>query len=237
MTAVLKSHCKLAPMLLRRSRSYHLALTAIAVGVHAMSASAQTKSEQPSLGAGKLAGLDSSFGPGRVYHEQLRAPLVGALQREMGRAMYSGVAQGPQRIEIRQSGHLIRSTVVPEGPFTLTDLELDDRTSAVEVTMVDCDGNRRTDVVAAASLFDSVTPAPASNTAPATSASHTSPAMTAPYTEPAMTASYATQDVVAEHVRSSQNAGDDGAAQTYPIASADIEVAPIAATPSASRDV
>ncbi|MGV2292038.1 fimbria/pilus outer membrane usher protein [Trinickia sp. YCB016] len=236
MTAVLKSHCQLAPMPLRRSRSYHLALTAIALGVHAMSASAQTKSE-PSLGAEKLAALDSSFGPGRIYHEQLRAPLVGGLQREMGRATYSGAAQGPERVEIRQSGRLIRSTVVPEGPFTLRDLELGDRTSAVEVTTVDCDGNRHTDVVAAASLFDAVTPEPASHAAPVPLASHTAPATMASYTEPATTPSYAPRDVVAEHVRSSQNAVDDGAVQTFPIASTDIEIAPLPASPSASPDL
>ncbi|TKC90886.1 hypothetical protein FAZ69_05785 [Trinickia terrae] len=71
-------------------------------------------------------------------------------------------AQGPERIEIRQAGQLIRSTVVPAGPFALTNLALIDRTSAVEVTTVDCNGKRRTTVAEAVSLIDTAPPAAAS---------------------------------------------------------------------------
>jgi outer membrane usher protein FimD/PapC len=55
--------------------------------------------------------------------------------------MVEGLAQSPQaRVEVRQAGALIYSTVVPAGPFTLTDLPLLNGSSDLDVTVIETGG-------------------------------------------------------------------------------------------------
>lgn len=63
-----------------------------------------------------------------------------------------GVAIQQSRAEIRQAGVLIYTTMVPAGPFRLRHVPLIDRTSLIDVTLVDDAGNRRTFTVSPASL-------------------------------------------------------------------------------------
>ena len=48
-----------------------------------------------------------------------------------------GVAYGPSRIELRQNGALIYTTLVPSGPFTLRDLPLLSLQLDLEVTIIE----------------------------------------------------------------------------------------------------
>lgn len=200
-------------------KAAQLALTAIAMGVHAMSASAQTESRQL-MEANALVehGSTSAAGP-QIFDSTLargdaRRDFVdggnGRASSQAGGASLSGVAQGPERIEIRQSGQLVRSTVVPAGPYTLTDLRLVDHTSKVEITTLDCDGGRQTTVVDAASLLDAATMA---------------------------ASSYAPKGVYAEQVQTSRAPDQDAAVLTQPVSAADIDVAPIAANSSEAQGV
>ncbi|MEK7892639.1 fimbria/pilus outer membrane usher protein [Burkholderia contaminans] len=66
--------------------------------------------------------------------------------------MVEGVAQSQARVEVRQAGALIYTTVVPVGPFALTDLPLLNNSSDLEVTVIESDGARRSFLVPAASI-------------------------------------------------------------------------------------
>ena len=55
----------------------------------------------------------------------------------------SGIANTSQaRVEVRQQGILVYSTLVPVGPFTLTDVSLRNYTSDLNVTVVETDGSQ-----------------------------------------------------------------------------------------------
>lgn len=55
----------------------------------------------------------------------------------------SGIANTAQaRVEVRQQGILLYSTLVPVGPFTLTDVTLRNYSSDLDVTVVETDGSR-----------------------------------------------------------------------------------------------
>ncbi|HWW08368.1 fimbria/pilus outer membrane usher protein [Collimonas sp.] len=65
---------------------------------------------------------------------------------------YEGIAQSQARVEVRQAGLLIYSTVVPAGPFKLANLPLIDSISEVEIKLIESDGQNRVFKVAPASL-------------------------------------------------------------------------------------
>ncbi|WP_238704613.1 fimbria/pilus outer membrane usher protein [Pseudomonas nabeulensis] len=75
-------------------------------------------------------------------------------------AVVEGLAQSQSRIEVRQSGVLIHTTVVPEGPFRLTGLPLLNGTSDLDVTVIDVRGGRRSFAVPAASFAGAAPAAP-----------------------------------------------------------------------------
>ncbi len=75
-------------------------------------------------------------------------------------AVVEGLAQSQSRIEVRQSGVLIHSTLVPEGPFRLTGLPLLNGTSDLQVSVIDVRGARRSFVVPAASFAGAVPAVP-----------------------------------------------------------------------------
>lgn len=88
------------------------------------------------------------------------APLTGlqlfpdtALSRQdRNIVMVEGIAQSQARVEVRQAGALIYSTVVPPGPFVLTDLPLLNHSSDLNVSVIEADGAPRHFVVPAASI-------------------------------------------------------------------------------------
>lgn len=57
--------------------------------------------------------------------------------------MVSGIARAAQaRVEVRQSGRMIYSTLVPAGPFTLTDVPVISNNVGLDVTVTETDGSR-----------------------------------------------------------------------------------------------
>lgn len=75
-----------------------------------------------------------------------------ALQDQSQGATINGIANSPAQVEIRQNGTLIHSTVVPAGPFALTDVRRLNSRSDVEVTVRESLGDERRFSVPAAML-------------------------------------------------------------------------------------
>lgn len=75
-----------------------------------------------------------------------------ALQDQESGATISGIANSPAQVEVRQNGALIHSTVVPAGPFSLTDVRRLNSRSDVEVTVKESVGGDRRFTVPAAML-------------------------------------------------------------------------------------
>lgn len=63
-----------------------------------------------------------------------------------------GIAASQARVELRQSGALVYSTVVPAGPFTLEGVSQLDTRRDVQVTVIEADDSRRTFTVPAATM-------------------------------------------------------------------------------------
>lgn len=76
-----------------------------------------------------------------------------ALKRSTGSgANIEGIAQTQARVEVRQAGALIYTTMVPAGPFTLSSVPLLNGSNDVEVTVVEAMGATRKFIVPAAQL-------------------------------------------------------------------------------------
>lgn len=57
--------------------------------------------------------------------------------------MVSGIARSAQaRVEVRQAGRMVYSTLVPAGPFTLTDVPVVRDNAELDVTIIETDGSR-----------------------------------------------------------------------------------------------
>jgi len=118
-----------------------------------------------------FAPLQSTFQVGQISS---RSPVFGGLQlsgfqlfpdgvSRLGSAndvVVEGLAHSQARVEVRQSGVLIYSTLVPEGPFSLTGLPLLNGTSDLDVSVIDMRGGKRSFVVPAASFGAQVPVAP-----------------------------------------------------------------------------
>lgn len=114
-----------------------------------------------------FAGLRSTFQVGQISSNN---PVFGGLQlsglqlfpdgqsRAAGGSavVVEGLARSPSRVEVRQSGVLIHTTLVPEGPFSLTDLPLLNGTSDLEVNVIGTRGGGHSFRVPAASFGASV---------------------------------------------------------------------------------
>lgn len=75
-----------------------------------------------------------------------------ALQDQNQGATIDGIANGPAQVEVRQNGTLIHSTVVPAGPFSLSNVPRLNGRSDVEVTVKETSGEERRFIVPAAML-------------------------------------------------------------------------------------
>lgn len=69
-----------------------------------------------------------------------------------GGAVVEGLALSQSRVEVRQSGALIYTTLVPEGPFTLSNLPLLNGTSDLEVSVIEESGAEQRFIVPSASF-------------------------------------------------------------------------------------
>ncbi|MET3632010.1 fimbria/pilus outer membrane usher protein [Burkholderia sp. 572] len=82
----------------------------------------------------------------QFFPEQALAP------HTTGQSLIQGIANSQARVEVRQNGILIHSTVVPPGPFTLSDVPLTSTARDVTVTVVETDGSQHSFVVPTAAL-------------------------------------------------------------------------------------
>lgn len=101
---------------------------------------------------GQINIANSAFG-GAITGMQL-IPESALQNNDKNNVMVEGIAQSQARVEVRQSGALIYSTVVPGGPFALTDLPLLSGVSDLEVTVIEANGAQRRFTVPAASLHN-----------------------------------------------------------------------------------
>jgi outer membrane usher protein FimD/PapC len=88
-------------------------------------------------------------------------PIVGlqvfpeqALRRANGRgALVQGIAQTQARVEVRQLGALVYSTLVPPGPFSLPHVPVLYGNTGMDVTVIESNGASRTFTIPAAALL------------------------------------------------------------------------------------
>lgn len=113
---------------------------------------------QSTFQVGQLSSNNPVFGGVQFSGFQLSPDGLSRTQAGDNNVVVEGLAQSQSRIEVRQSGVLIHSTLVPEGPFRLTGLPLLNGTSDLDVTVIDVRGAKRSFVVSAAS-FRGVAPA------------------------------------------------------------------------------
>ncbi|MGE8393461.1 MAG: fimbria/pilus outer membrane usher protein [Pseudomonas sp.] len=67
-------------------------------------------------------------------------------------ATVEGIAYSTARVEVRQNNALIHTSVVPAGPFSLSNLQLLSSNSDLDVTVIEADGSRQAFSIPAASL-------------------------------------------------------------------------------------
>lgn len=79
-------------------------------------------------------------------------PETALLEEAGNRAVVEGIAEGEARVEVRQGGLLIHSTIVPPGPFTLTGLQLNNANIDLQVRVIEAGGVPRSFVVPASSF-------------------------------------------------------------------------------------
>ncbi|WP_178380696.1 fimbrial biogenesis usher protein [Pseudomonas fluorescens] len=76
-----------------------------------------------------------------------------ALQgRSQGGATVEGIAQSAARVEVRQAGALIHTSLVPAGPFSLANVQLLNGRTDLDVRVIESDGSQRSFTIPAASL-------------------------------------------------------------------------------------
>ena len=76
-----------------------------------------------------------------------------ALLRPAGnRVVVEGIAQTEARVEVRQNGALLYSTIVPPGPFSLTDIKLNNANVDLKVTVFEVNGAQHSFVVPASTF-------------------------------------------------------------------------------------
>lgn len=104
---------------------------------------------------GQISGISPVFGGMQLMGAQLFPDGVDGGVANSGGGV-EGHALSQSRIEVRQSGALIYTTVVPEGPFSLQNLPLLNGTSDLHVTVVETRGGQRSFVVPAATFRSAV---------------------------------------------------------------------------------
>lgn len=76
-----------------------------------------------------------------------------ALQsKDLGGATVEGIAQSQARVEIRQAGALIHTSLVPAGPFKLPNVQVLNGFTDLDVRVIEASGEQRSFIVPAASL-------------------------------------------------------------------------------------
>lgn len=100
---------------------------------------------------GQISGVNPVFGGVQLLGAQLFPDGIQSGAANNG-VVVEGQAFSQSRVEVRQSGALIYTTLVPEGPFALNNLPLLNGTSDLQVTVIETRGGQRSFVVPAASF-------------------------------------------------------------------------------------
>lgn len=108
-------------------------------------------SQQAVFQGGEINVGNSIFAGPAIYGMQWMPELALKRPSSPGTAV-EGIAQTQARVEVRQAGALIYTTVVPPGPFTLTNIPLLNGSNDLEVTVIEATGASRRFVVPAALL-------------------------------------------------------------------------------------
>ncbi|WP_231501996.1 fimbria/pilus outer membrane usher protein [Herbaspirillum sp. RV1423] len=101
--------------------------------------------------AGQINIANSAVSGGAITGAQI-IPETALMSLNRNNVMVEGIVQSQARVEVRQAGALIYTTIVPTGPFALSDLPLLNSGSDLEVTIVEANGAQRRFIVPAASL-------------------------------------------------------------------------------------
>lgn len=102
------------------------------------------------LQAGQISMANPVLAGARITGVQLLSEQ--ALMVPASNAPIEGIAHSQARVEVRQAGALVYSTVVPAGPFALAGLPRLDRRTDLEVTVIEAGGEQRSFIVPAAML-------------------------------------------------------------------------------------
>jgi outer membrane usher protein FimD/PapC len=94
----------------------------------------------------------TNFPVGALYGVQLFPEQALATPAGSG-AVVQGIAQTQARVEVRQLGSLVFSTLVPPGPFTLDNLPIQSSNANLDVTVIEANGSRRQFTVPAGSFM------------------------------------------------------------------------------------
>lgn len=144
-----------------RSRQVHVSDNGVAHNEHLYAyAQRDIAAVQSTFQVGQLSSNNPLFGGIQLSGVQFSPDGQSRLPAGSNNAVVEGLAQSQSRIEVRQSGVLIHSTLVPEGPFRLSGLPLINGTSDLEVSVIDVRGTRRSFVVPAASFAGAAPAAP-----------------------------------------------------------------------------
>lgn len=108
-------------------------------------------SQQAVFQGGEINVANSIFPGPAIYGAQWMPEMALRRPANPGTAV-EGIAQTQARVEVRQAGAVIYTTVVPPGPFTLTNIPLLNGSNDLEVTVIEATGASRRFVVPAAQL-------------------------------------------------------------------------------------
>lgn len=98
--------------------------------------------------AGQINLLNPILSGAQMTGAQVMSEQALAVQGSAGAV--EGIAQSPSRVEVRQDGVLVYSTVVPAGPFSLTGIPRVNRSADLDVTVTGDDGASQHFIVTAA---------------------------------------------------------------------------------------
>ena len=108
--------------------------------------------QQQVLQTGQISLSNSLFGTGQVLGAQV-FPEAALKNTKRGAGLVKGIADSPSVVEVRQSGALVYSTMVPAGPFTLDDFSLLNTRTELNVTVTGQDGDKRQFIVPASAFL------------------------------------------------------------------------------------
>jgi outer membrane usher protein FimD/PapC len=111
------------------------------------------------LQAGQINIRNSVF-PGAAITGLQMVPDAALQGRGLGGVTVEGIAQTQARVEVRQAGALIHTSLVPAGPFKLPNVQLLSGLTDLDVRVIEASGEERSFVVPAASLSRSSLSAP-----------------------------------------------------------------------------